>query len=42
MYKNDKVIRWYLEPFRLKILDELTAVKLNKSQLDSAYGIKPN
>ncbi|TBN02478.1 transposase, partial [Hyunsoonleella flava] len=24
MYKNDKVIRRYSEPFKLKILDELT------------------
>ena len=30
MYKNDKVIRRYSEPFKLKILDELTTGKLNK------------
>ncbi|TJY31303.1 transposase, partial [Pontimicrobium aquaticum] len=28
MYKNDKVIRRYSEPFKLKILDELTTGKL--------------
>ena len=33
MYKNDKVIRRYSESFKLKILDELTAGKLNKYQL---------
>ena len=41
MYKNDKVIRRYSEPFKLKILDELTTGKLNKSQLGKAYGINP-
>jgi transposase len=41
MYKNDKVIRRYSEPFKLKILDELTTGKLNKSQLVKAYGINP-
>ena len=41
MYKNDKVIRRYSEPFKLKILDELTTGKLNKSQLDKLYGINP-
>ena len=39
MYKNDKVIRGYSEPFKLKILDELTTGKLNKYQLGKAYGI---
>jgi transposase-like protein len=39
MYKNDKVIRRYSEPFKLKILDELTTGKLNKYQLGKAYGI---
>ena len=34
MYKNDKVIRRYSEPFKLKILDELTTGKLNKNQLE--------
>ena len=41
MYKKDKVIRRYSEPFKLKILDELTTGKLNKSQLGKAYGINP-
>ena len=41
MYKNNKVIRRYSEPFKLKILDELTTGKLNKSQLGKAYGINP-
>jgi len=41
MYKNDKVIRRYSEPFKLKILDELTTGKLNKSQLGKLYGIAP-
>jgi len=41
MYKNDKVIRRYSEPFKLKILDELTTGKLNKNQLGKAYGINP-
>jgi len=39
MYKNDKVIRLYSEPFKLKNLDELTTGKLNKSQLGKLYGI---
>ena len=39
MYKNDKVIRRYSEPFKLKILDELTSGKLNKNQLGKLYGI---
>ena len=30
MYKNDKVIRRYSEPFKLKILAELTTGKLKK------------
>ena len=41
MYKNDKIIRRYSEPFKLKILDELTTGKLNKSQLGKLYGINP-
>ena len=41
MYKNDKVIRLDSEPFKLKILDELTTGKLNKSQLGKLYGINP-
>ena len=42
MYKNDKVIRRYSEPFKLKILDELSTGKLNKSQLGKLYGINPS
>ena len=42
MYKNDKVIRRYSEPVKLKILDELTTGKLNKHQLGKAYGINPS
>lgn len=30
MYKNEKVVRWYSESFKLKILEGLTAGKLNK------------
>ena len=41
MYRNDKVIRRYSEPFKLKILDELTTGKLNKSQLGKLYSIAP-
>lgn len=41
MYKNDKVIRRYSEPFKLKILAELTTGKPNKSQLGTLYGINP-
>ncbi len=41
MYKNDKVIRRYSEPFKLKILDELTTGKLNKNQLGKLYSIAP-
>ena len=41
MYKNDKVIIRYSEPFKLKILDELTTGKLNKYQLGKLYGIAP-
>ena len=39
MYKNDKIIRRYSEPFKLKILHELTTGKLNKYQLGKAYAI---
>ena len=41
MYRNDKVIRRYSEPFKLKILDEITTGKLNKNQLCKLYGIAP-
>jgi len=41
MYKNDKVIRRYSEPFKLKILDELTTGKHTKSELCKLYSIAP-
>ena len=41
MYKNDRVTRRYSEPFKLKILDELSTGKFNKSQLGKLYGINP-
>ena len=41
MYRNDKVIRRYSEPFKLKILDEITTGKLNKNQLVNFIGIAP-
>jgi len=41
MYKNDKVIRRYSEPFKLKILDELSTGKYTKSQLGKLYSIAP-
>jgi transposase-like protein len=41
MYRNDKVIRRYSEPFKLKILDGITTGKLNKNQLGKLYGIAP-
>lgn len=41
MYKNDRVTRRYSEPFKLKILDELSTGKYTKSQLGKLYGINP-
>ena len=41
MYKNDKVIRRYSEPFKLKILDELSTGKHTKSELCKLYSIAP-
>ncbi|MDX8554925.1 transposase [Tenacibaculum sp. 1B UA] len=41
MYKNDKVIRRYSEPFKLKILAELTIGKHTKSELCKLYSIAP-
>jgi len=41
MYKNDKVIRRYSEPFKLKILEELTTGKLNKYQLGKRMELIP-
>ena len=42
MYKNDRVTRRYSEPFKLKILDELSTGKYTKSQLGKLHGINPN
>lgn len=39
MYRNDKVIRRYSEPFKLKILAELTTSKHTKSELCKLYFI---
>jgi transposase-like protein len=41
MYKNDKVIRRYSEPFKLKILAELSTGKYAKSELGKLYSIGP-
>jgi len=41
MYKNDRVTRRYSEPFKLKILSELSTGKYTKSQLGKLYGIAP-
>ena len=41
MYRNDKVIRWYSEPFKLKFLAELTIGKHTKSELYKLYSIAP-
>jgi len=41
MYKNDKVIRRYSEPFKLKILEELSKGKHTKSELCKLYSIVP-
>jgi transposase-like protein len=41
MYRNDKVIRRYSEPFKLKILTELTNGKHTKSELCKLYAIAP-
>ena len=41
MYRNDKVIRRYSEPFKLKILAELTTGKHTKSELCKLYSIAP-
>ncbi|WP_139959903.1 transposase [Flavicella sediminum] len=39
MYNNDRVTRRYSEPFKLKILAELSTGKYNKHQLGKIYGI---
>ena len=41
MYKNDKVTRRYSEPFKLKILAELSTGKYTKSELGKLYSIAP-
>jgi hypothetical protein len=41
MYKNDRITRRYSEPFKLKILSELSTVKYTKSQLGKLYSIAP-
>lgn len=39
MYKNDRVTRRYSEPFKLKILAELSTGKYTKYELGKLYGI---
>ena len=39
MYKNDRVTRRYSEPFKLKILSELSTGKYSKYELGKLYGI---
>jgi putative transposase len=39
MYRNDKVIRRYSEPFKLKILAELSIGKHTKRELCKRYSI---
>jgi transposase-like protein len=41
MYKNDRETKRYSEPFKLKILSELSIGKHNKCQLGKLYGIAP-
>ena len=41
MYKNDRVTRGYSEPFKLKILSELSTGKYTKSELGKLYSIAP-
>ncbi|WP_422091657.1 transposase [Tenacibaculum ovolyticum] len=41
MYRNYKVIRRYSQPFKLKILAELTIEKHTKCQLCKLYSIAP-
>jgi len=41
MYKNDRVTRRYSEPFKLKILAELSTGKYTKNQLGKLYAIAP-
>ena len=41
MYRNNNVIRRYSEPFKLKILAELSTGKHTKSELCKLYSIAP-
>tara|TARA_B100000809_G_scaffold200763_1_gene201111 strand:- start:441 stop:638 length:198 start_codon:yes stop_codon:yes gene_type:complete len=41
MYKNEKVIRRYSEPFKLKILVEISTGKHTKSELFKFYSMAP-
>jgi putative transposase len=41
MYRSDKVIRRYSEPFKLKVLAELSIAKHTKSELCERYSIAP-
>jgi putative transposase len=41
MYRNDKVIRRYSEPFKLKIVAELSTVKHTNSKLCKLYSVGP-
>lgn len=41
MYRNDKVIRRYSEPLKLKILAALRTGKHTKSELCKLYSIAP-
>ena len=41
MDKNEKVIRRYSEPFKLKILVELSTGKYTKSELCKFYSMAP-
>ncbi len=41
MYKNDRITKRCSEPFKFKILVELSTGKYNKYQLGKCYGITP-
>ncbi|WP_034917755.1 transposase [Gillisia sp. CAL575] len=42
MYVDDRVTRRYSEPFKLKILSELSSGKHSKYELGKFYGIAPS
>ena len=42
MYKNDRVTRRYSEPFKLKILSELSPEKYFMYELVKLYGMAPS